>query len=63
MTYKQLIDATKRPIDETPEHHPQRARFLRAELRSMGKELHQLSLQELLDVNKKVDEQCHAEND
>lgn len=63
MTLKQLVNATKTDIATAPEHHPQRARFLRAELRNMGKQLHELSLQELLDVNRKVDEQCHAEND
>lgn len=63
MTLRKLIDATKIDIAQAHEHHPQRARFLRTELRNMGKQLHELSMQELLDVNKKVDEQCHAEND
>ena len=56
-----IMQAASLPVKHAPEHHPQRARFLRAEMRNHGKSFHELTAAELIQINKSVDEKCHAE--
>lgn len=56
-----IMQASSVPVEQAPEHHPQRAHFLRAEMRNHGKTFHELSAAELIQINKSVDEKCHAE--
>lgn len=54
---KVIKQAAALPVTKAHEHHPQRARFLRAEISRYGKPMYQLTADELVRINQKVDEQ------
>ncbi len=57
---EQFVEAIKKaavlPVEKANEHHPHRARFLRAEIQKHGKAMHELTAAELVRINQSVDE-------